>query len=252
MKKPPQIFIGTSGWHYTHWFGIFYPPEIKGYYELRFYAEHFNTVENNASFYRISKESTYKTWARMAPAPFKFSLKLNKFITHTHRLELTDEVREKVRYILTSLQVLGEQLGALVIQLPASFKLDQKKLETFLSFLRDEVSKQKHQPDLAIEFRNKDWFAKDTYTLLKTYNVALVAAQSSRYPGAQEITADICYIRLHGPEKLFASKYTEEQLKEWVAFIAKASKKCKRIYVYFNNDFHGYALQNAKELRELL
>src|SRR5690348_4376204 len=81
-----RFYIGTSGWHYNDWRGRFYPPEVTGYNELRFYAEHFNTVENNSSFYRIAQESTYKTWVRMTPADWKFSIKLNKAITHIHRL----------------------------------------------------------------------------------------------------------------------------------------------------------------------
>ena len=252
MKKGAEIYIGTSGWHYTHWMGKFYPPEVKGYNELRFFSEHFNTVENNSSFYRISKESTYKTWVRMTPESFTFSLKLNKFITHTHRLELTDEVQEKCIAILTSLQVLKGQLGAILIQLPPSFKYDLIHLETFLTFFTSEIQKQEYKPDLAIEFRNKIWFTKDAYELLKKYNVALVAAQSSRYPGVQKVTADTCYIRMHGPEKLFASSYSDEQLEEWAVFIRKSAKKVKRVYVYFNNDFYGYAIDNAKTLQEML
>ncbi len=253
MAKTAEIYIGTSGWHYSHWNGIFYPKEVTGYNELRYFSEQFNTVENNSSFYRISKESTYKTWSRMTPADgFRFSLKLNKLITHINRLELTDEVKERCEYILTSTQVLEDKLGCIVIQLPPSFKTETKKLEKFFSFFTARARTLKYPPDIAIEFRNAYWFTKDVYTLLKKYNIALVSAQSSRYPGVREITADIGYIRLHGPEKLFASEYSTEQLQDWAAFIMKASKKTKRIYVYFNNDFHGYALKNAKELSELL
>jgi uncharacterized protein YecE (DUF72 family) len=252
MKKGAEFYIGTSGWHYTHWLGIFYPPEVKGYNELRFFSEHFTTVENNSSFYRISKESTYKTWDRMTPQAFKFSLKLNKLITHTHRLELTDEVMDKVRFILMTTQTLEEKLGAIVIQLPPSFKLDVERLETFLTFFTSEMRALTYAPDVAIEFRSAQWFTKEVYTLLKKYNVALVAAQSSRYPGARQVTADIGYVRLHGPEKLFASKYSTEQLEEWAAYLRTVAKKTKRIYIYFNNDFHGYALENAKELALLL
>jgi uncharacterized protein YecE (DUF72 family) len=251
MKKA-SIYIGTSGWHYNDWIGRFYPPEIKGYNELRYYAEHFRTVENNSSFYRISKASTYKTWDRMTPEGFVFSLKLNRLITHINRLKLTLEVREKTAGIIESLQTLKSKLGALVIQLPASFKPDHKLLEAYLSFLKKEIEKHTYAPDLAIEFRAKDWFSKNTYDLLEKNNVALVAAQSSRYPGAQEITADIIYIRLHGPEKLFASKYSMEQLSEWADYINQSSKKVKKVYVYFNNDFYGYALENAKELSAMI
>jgi uncharacterized protein YecE (DUF72 family) len=252
MKKDVQINIGTSGWHYPDWIGKFYPPDITGYNELKFFSEHFNTVENNSSFYRISKESTYKTWSRMTPDMFRFSMKLNKLITHTNKLELTDEVKEKVIYILTSTQVLKEKLGAIVIQLPASFKPDLPKLEKFLVFFTTEIAKREYKPDIAIEFRSKLWFNEEVYVLLRKYNVALVAAQSSRYPGIKEITADTCYIRLHGPKELFASKYSTAELEEWAAYISKAASKVRRIYVYFNNDFYGYALENARELREIV
>ncbi len=214
-SKQAEILIGTSGWHYTHWLGLFYPPEIKGYYELKFYSEHFNTVENNSSFYRVSKESTYKTWLRMTPAHFTFSLKLNKVITHINRLEVNEEVKEKINIILASTQTLADRLGCIVIQLPPSFKYDLKRLDSFLKYFSKQIQKVECKPDVAIEFRHKQWFTNDTYVLLKKHNVALVAAQSSRYPEAREVTADICYIRMHGPEKLFASKYTTEELQEW-------------------------------------
>lgn len=224
-----QLYIGTSGWHYQHWRGLFYPPDISGYNELRFHAEYFNTVENNASFYRIATASTYKTWSRMTPAHYKFSMKLNKLITHIHRLELNDEVREKVHYILTSTQVLQEKLGAMVIQLPPSFRCDVRKLEQFLAFFQAEIQAQAYRFAVAIEFRNKDWFTDEVYALLKQHNVALVAGQSARYPEVRQLTADLAYIRLHGPEQLFASKYSTEQLAEWATYISTISPQVKQV-----------------------
>lgn len=247
-----DLYIGTSGWHYSDWIGTFYPKEVKGYNELKYHAQHFNTVENNSSFYRISKESTYKTWDRMTPAGYKFSIKVNKAITHEAKLELTSEVLDKLNYILQSTQVLGAKLGAIVIQLPASFHYDIPKLEKFLQFFRQQVDTQEYQFDIAVEFRNTHWFTDETYAMLSNYNVALVAGQSSRYPLAREITADIAYIRMHGPDKLFASKYTTEQLSEWADYIKQISSQVQRIYVYFNNDFYGYAIENAKELASSL
>lgn len=247
-----QLYIGTSGWHYDDWTKLFYPPEVTGYHELTFHAQHFNTVENNSSFYRIASENTYKTWDHMTPDGYKFSLKLNQFITHTHRLKITDEVIERVEYILQTTQVLQEKLGAMLIQLPASFHTNFERLEQFLTFFTEEVRKQQYTFDIAIELRNKDWLIDQTYKLLKKHNVALVAGQSSRWPGVREVTADCVYIRMHGPTKLFASSYSKEQLQELADYIKGLPKEVQRVYVYFNNDFHGYALQNAEELMRII
>ncbi len=179
-------------------------------------------------------------------------MKLNKVITHFHRLALDDEVREKVQYILTTTQVLKEKLGAIVIQLPPSFKYDLEKLDTFLDFFTAEIQKQKYKFDVAIEFRNKYWFTDEVYETLKKHNIALVAGQSSRYPEVRKITANFAYIRMHGPDKLFASKYSTEQLHEWATYIHSISSQVTLVYVYFNNDFHGYALDNAKELAHMI
>jgi uncharacterized protein YecE (DUF72 family) len=247
-----KLYIGTSGWHYNDWLLSFYPKDVTGYNELKYHSGHFNTVENNSSFYRISKESTYKTWSRMVPEDYVFSMKLNKSVTHIDRLELTDTVRQNIEYILSSTQVLQNKLGAIVIQLPPSFRYDLEKVDAFLDYFTKQIQKLEFRFDVAIEFRHKSWFIKDTYDMLKTYNVALVASQSSRYPEAWESTANFTYIRMHGPEKLFSSTYSTEQLEKLGEYIRSISPKMKRVYVYFNNDFHGYALENAKELIKML
>ena len=188
----------------------------------------------------------------MTPEGYKFSIKLNKQITHISKLQVTDEVRQRVTYILDTTQILGDKIGALLIQLPPSFTFDLKHLETFLAFFTQEVRARTFAFDVAIEFRNKYWFNDQTYALLQKYNVALVAADSSRYPGVRKVTADIAYIRMHGPTKLFASSYAREQLQELTEYINNIRTAVKRIYVYFNNDFHGYAIQNAQTLQHLL
>lgn len=246
------LYIGTSGWHYNDWRLLFYPRSVTGYGELKYHATVFNTVENNSSFYRIASENAYKTWSRMTPAGYKFSLKLNKSITHYHRLELSEDVRQKIDYILTTTQVLQDKLGCILIQLPPSFRYDPAHLETFLRFFTKKVRSYPYVFDIAIEFRNKYWLTEEVYVLLRKYNVALVAAQSSQYPLVRELTADIAYIRMHGPGKLFASSYSTAELKEWASYIRSVQPKTKRIYVYFNNDFFGYAIKNAKKLMAIL
>jgi uncharacterized protein YecE (DUF72 family) len=167
-------------------------------------------------------------------------------------LEVNDEVRERVHYVLTSTQVLGEKLGAILIQLPASFRYDIEKLNVFLTYFTAEVRSLTYPFDIAIEFRNNHWFNDDVYSLLEKYNVALVDGQSSRYPEMRRITANIAYIRMHGPKKLFASSYSKQQLEELADYVKSISPKLERVYVYFNNDFHGYALRNARELMDIL
>lgn len=155
----------------------------------------------------------------MTPEHYRFSMKLNKFITHISRLQLNDEVKAKMQHILTTTQVLKERMGAIVIQLPPNFKLDIPRIETFLQYFVEEIAKLKYKFDIAIEFRHKSLFVDDVFTLLKKYNVALVAANSSRYPEVREVTANFSYIRLHGPEQLFSSNYTTEQLTDWAEYI---------------------------------
>lgn len=247
-----NVYIGTSGWRYNDWEGLFYPPHIKGYDELAYHSKFFNTVENNSSFYRIASAPTYATWDKKTPDGYLFSIKLNKLITHTYKLEVTDEVREKVAYILDSTQVLKEKIGAILIQLPASFRFNVPLLKTFLDFFTAEVRQRSYVFDIAIEFRNKYWFVDEVYELLEDYNVALVAGQSSRWPGMRRLTANFAYIRMHGPEKLFASSYSREQLEELAGYIKSVLPTTKRVYVYFNNDFHGYALENAMFLQKIL
>ncbi len=188
----------------------------------------------------------------MTPDNFKFSIKLNRIITHYNSLELNEETVDRISYILNSTQVLKDKIGAIAIQLPASFKLDVKRLDTFLNFFKNEVDKGKYRWDVAIEFRNKYWFNVDIYNVLRQYNVALIYGQSSRYPGTQNITADFTYIRMHGPGKLFTSKYTTKDLEVLGTYIKSISKNLERIYIYFNNDYYGYALENAKELMGIL
>ena len=132
------------------------------------------------------------------------------------------------------------------------FRLDIEKVDQFLTFFKAQMSKREYHFDVAIEFRNKYWFIPDVYKMLRQQNVALVAADSSRYPGVRQITADFFYVRMHGPEKLFSSKYTTGQLEELATYLRSIESKVSKIYVYFNNDFHGYALENAQQLAVLV
>jgi uncharacterized protein YecE (DUF72 family) len=249
MKK--QIYIGTSGWNYAHWIGKFYPKKFKSYDDLKFYAGHYNTVENNSSFYRIASEATYKKWAKVTPDNFVFSLKLNKLFTHNYRLKIEEpERQEKIFNILSDLQVLENKLGCILVQMPPSFKIDLERLETFLQIMQKLFKKLKYKPDITFEFRHPTWFQKETYQVLKKYNAALTIAQSSRYPSDKAVTADFLYVRFHGPAQLFASPYSNAEMLEWWKFM-NSKRGIKKIYAYFNNDLGGHAVDNSKYLQKL-
>ncbi|RPI16852.1 MAG: DUF72 domain-containing protein [Ignavibacteriae bacterium] len=246
-----EILIGTSGWIYKHWNGTFYPQEVKEREKLTYFMENFKTVELNASFYRTPALSTFKKWHDEAKEGFVFTIKLSRFISHIKRLVLDDdEIRSVITYILQNVKELGEHLGAILIQLPPSLKSNNERLEKFLDFFTGEIKKLDYNPDIAIEFRHETWFNEDTYGILRKYNIAFVISDSTAWPTAHVFTAEHSYIRFHGPEKLFASLYSDEQMKWWADFILE-HKEIKKFYVYFNNDEHGYAIVNSKKLIEL-
>lgn len=246
MSKKGKIFIGTSGWIYSHWEGIFYPGKLSSNDKLVFYSKHFNTAEINYSFYHLPRKTTFQNWYRITPKDFIFSVKASRFITHIKRL---NGVEEPLKNFIENAKELKEKLGPILFQFPFSFKAGKKEIERFKKFL-DLLKKFKFL--FAFEFRHESWFIEKIYNLLKKYNFALVIADSSRYPKAEISTANFVYFRFHGPTSLFSSKYSKEQLKNFAQLIRKFLKQEKDIFCYFNNDFSGYAIENAKELIRLL
>lgn len=219
--------------------------------KLKFVSEHFNTVEINSTFYRMPPEKTFQHWHDTVGDNFLYSVKFSRYITRTKRLVLDEESKPFIREFLKRARLLHEKLGTIVIQLPPSLKFDAELLEKFLKYMKSYSKRIKLNADIAIEFRNRSWFDEKTYDILSKNNTAFVCADSSRYPCERKVTADFVYIRLHGPRELFASKYTDDELKEWYKFI-KANDKLRRCYVYFNNDFYGYAIENAEYLSRLI
>lgn len=242
-----KLLIGTSGWTYSHWKGIFYPPDLPARERLHFYAQHFPTTEVNYSFYHLPRPATYQKWYRQTPPGFVFSIKASRVITHIRRLK---EVAEAWGKFLAGALTLKEKLGPVLLQFPPSFAAgeeEKKRLEEFLA-LATSVGTQPLR--LALEFRHATWCSEATYELLRRYNAAWVIADSSRYPKAKTVTASFVYVRLHGPGTLFSSPYNAAQLEELARDVRCWLASGLDVYVYFNNDFHGYALKNARELME--
>jgi len=250
-----KLFIGTSGWVYSHWDGIFYPEDLPSKDKLKHFSKFFKTTEINYSFYHLPRPSTYQNWYNQTPADFIFAVKASRFITHIKRLS---GVKEAWKQFLENALYLKEKLGPILFQFPPSFRATSeniKRLEDFLKILRGRTSikggSTSKNLKYAMEFRHKSWCDKKIYDLLKKYNVAWVIADSPRHPKAEEVTADLIYIRMHGSKLLFSSKYTKKELSSLSQKIKKWLKQNLDVYVYFNNDAYGYAIENAKELLKL-
>ncbi len=239
------IYIGTSGWVYPHWEQVFYPKSLSSKYKLKYFSQHFKTTEVNYSFYRLPKPAIYKDWYSQTPGDFLFSVKASRFITHIKRLK---GVNAAWKVFIKNALNLKEKLGPILFQFPPNFKASDeniKRLEKFLKFIRDPVS-------VAFEFRHETWCKQKIYNLLKKYNAAWVIADSPSYPKAEELTADFVYIRMHGSKVLFSSKYTKKELETLAKKIKKWQKQNRDVFVYFNNDALGHAVENAKTLQNLL
>lgn len=245
-EKVPEIYIGTSGYNYSHWKGKFYPEGLPSRQWLNFYSSNFSTVELNVTFYRLPLAKTFANWKHSTPPGFTFAVKGNRLITHTKRLK---DVREALARFFERAKELEEKLGVVLWQLPPSFREDRETLEQFCLLLQeDPVSRRTRH---VFEFRHNSWCQPQVYKILEEHNIALCIADAPRWPRTEEVTADFVYIRFHGSQKLYTSSYTSEELKEWARKICHWFEQGKDIYAYFNNDAGGYAVANAGELLSL-
>jgi len=243
-----KLFIGTSGWIYGHWEGVFYPENLPSKDKLKYFSQHFKTTEINYSFYHLPRPSTYQNWYKETPADFLFAVKASRFITHIKKLK---GIKEAWQQFLDNALYLKEKLGPILFQFPPSFRATSeniRELENFFNQIRNKNAIIR----IATEFRHASWCEEKIYQLLKKYNVAWVIADSPCYPKAEKITADFVYIRMHGSKVLFSSKYTKKELQDLAQKIKKWLKQNLDVYVYFNNDAYGYAIENAKTLKSFL
>lgn len=240
---PAQILIGTSGWHYDHWRGAFYPEKMPGDEMLEWYAEHFWTVEINSSFYHLPTSETFREWRGQTPREFLFAVKASRYITHMKKLK---DPRGAVRKFFARAGQLRQKLGPILFQLPPRWHRNPERFGEFLDALPA-----KHR--YAFEFRDATWFHPEIYALLGRHKAALCAYQLAGFTSPLELTADFAYLRLHGPAGTkYAGSYTRKQLRHWLGVCQDWLKQgARRVYVYFDNDQAGFAALNAIELFEM-
>lgn len=236
-----EVYIGTSGWHYDHWFGPFYPEEMDADEMLPFYAEHLRTAEVNNTFYQLPDAETVKQWRQRAPEKFIFAVKASRYLTHMKKLK---DPEEPLANFLERVTLLEDKLGPVLFQLPPRWRFNAQRLRNFLQQLPGD-----HR--YAFEFRDPSWFDEEAYELLQEAGAAFCIHDMAGEPSPKEVTGDFVYIRLHGPQGAYEGSYDKQSLAGWAGAISTWRQE-RDVYCYFNNDQAGYAVENAQQLQEML
>jgi uncharacterized protein YecE (DUF72 family) len=239
MKKMGKIYIGTSGWHYPHWVGPWYPSGMASEEFLPFYDRHLSTVEINNTFYHLPTPHTLREWEKHTPKNFLFACKASRFITHMKKLKDPEQSIERFFETITGLR---HKLGPILLQLPPRWKMNVPRLEEFLKALPATFR-------YAFEFRDASWFAQPVYDVLSKYGAAFCLYHLAGQWSPEILTADFVYIRLHGPGEAYQGKYHDQSLRAWANKCQKWAHAGKDVYCYFDNDENGYAPINALALQ---
>jgi uncharacterized protein YecE (DUF72 family) len=240
-----EVRIGCSGWNYAHWRnGVFYPPRLPPRRWLAFYAEHFDTVEVNATFYRLPRPSAVEGWVEQTPPDFLSAVKMSRYVTHVRRLRGLEESLPLFYERIDPL-VRSSKLGPILWQLGPNFRRDDERLASALAL----VPPGRH----AWEFRHESWFVEPVYELLRAHAAALVIGHHPKRPfQALELTADWTFLRFHHGARGRNGNYSERELEEWARHIEGWRDDGADVYAYFNNDWNGYAIRNGLWLRRRL
>ena len=237
-----EIRIGCSGWQYRHWRGRFYPRNLPVDRWLEHYAQAFDTVELNSSFYRLPEADAFAAWRRRVPAGFLFAVKASRYLTHLKRLR---DPREPLHRLWSRARHLQDRLGPMLYQLPPRWRLNLDRLDTFLRAVPA------RRPQV-IEFRDRSWYADAALALLAASPVALCLHDMPGSASPRHPVGTLVYVRFHGPTGRYAGSYSPQFLAVWADLLVDWASEGRSVYAYFNNDIGGHAVTDASRLRELL
>ncbi len=247
--RPGHCHVGTSGWNYKHWAnGRFYPPRLSQRKWLAFYATHYDTVEVNNSFYRIPSEASARSWCETVPPGFVFAMKIWRGITHYRKLTACEDLLE--RFFAFAGAMPPGCRGPLLLQLPPNMARNDTRLDSFLDAL-DAVGGSPRWK-VAVEFRNPSWLTPETYRMLDRHDAAVSLADMDRCLITEPNHASFVYIRRHGAGGRYHGRYAPEHIAADAARIQQWLDGGRTVYVYYNNDIGGHAVDNATQLKELL
>jgi len=253
MKKSvPNVLIGTSGWGYDEWVGPFYPKGLSNKEFLPYYSEIYYTNEINTTFYNTPSEYVVRNWVKNTPDNFLFSAKLPQVVTHKHKLSIDDSWTPLVNFLeVMNPMIQSEKLLAFLIQLPPSFTKEKHfgNLKEFIANWPHELDTQKYH--LVVEFRHKSWMDDKVFEYLTKNKLTYCAVIEPLLPPCMEITnPDFTYIRFHGYGKKiwFDYEFSKSEITEWALKVQEVIDKSKRVGIYFNNHFSGYATKNSLQM----
>lgn len=235
-----RLYCGTSGWNYPHWRDLFYPKGIPQSKWLSYYCELFDTVEINNSFYRLPSEETFKKWHDESSEGFTFAVKASRYLTHMKKLK---DPEQPLHNVLSHSAALGEKRGPILYQLPPYWHVNLERLESFLKQLPTDL---RH----VFEFRDDSWHCEEVWSLLAECGAGYCIMDAPGFPLHIRSTSNFSYIRMHSGGIETGGNYTDEHLEMWVRHIENLLK-LGDVYIYFNNDYRGFAICNALKLKAL-
>jgi uncharacterized protein YecE (DUF72 family) len=239
-----MIHVGTSGWSYQHWEGVLYQPGLPPRQRLDHYIRRYRTVELNASYYRWPTDGAFRYWRQKLPSDFVLAVKAPRGLTHQRQLYGPEAWVARIR---GGLAKLAPVRALLLVQLSPRFEIDLTRLDYFLGCVASQLQ-------VAIEMRHPSWHQEPTFQLLERHGTAYCVMSGAGLPCVLRATAQIVYVRLHGPDQgvLYGGSYTDDDLTWWADRAHEWEAQGREVFIYFNNDGGGNAVRNADRLRELL
>jgi len=237
-----MIRIGCSGWNYRHWRGRFYPDRLPVKRWFGHYAATFDTVEINASFYRLPSPEIFERWQKAAPHGFCYAVKAPRFITHMRKLK---DAGESIERFTRHARSLGSALGPVLFQLPPRWHVDEERLSSFLGILPDDIVP-------VFEFRDSSWVSEDILRLLDSRRASFCAHDMPGLTTPRWAAGPIAYVRFHGTLGKYHGRYSTAALADWRDWMLDQQKRGRAVWAYFNNDIEGHAVADALALRQLI